>query len=184
MITLVNHSNYRQHIQRFLNGETSLAEEKALYAYFDRTDLPAEALKYREMFQWYACLPSLEKAPVAVPLAAETKRQSSRPRWIAVAASAAVLVGMLAALLHVAPHSHSISEPLLSHTSGYIIRDGVRITDPNVVLPAIANMERELDSSAAFFNEDIDRLSIDEQFMGSFGDDPEIATMIQAALQY
>lgn len=186
MIIPVTHANYRELIQRFLDGDTTIAEEKNLYAYFSRADLPEEALKYREMFQWYASLPALEKAPAEVPLRAEASanRQSMRARWIAVAASAAILVGMLATLLHLDPHSPVMPEPLLSTTSGYIIRDGVRITDPSVVFPAIENMERMLDISAASVDEDFDRLSIEDQIAASFGDDPEIASMINTALEY
>lgn len=187
MITPVTHANYRELIQRFLDGDTSIAEEKSLYAYFSRADLPEEAMKYREMFQWYASLPALGKASAETPLPAEAsaKGQSMRPRWIAVAASAAILVvGLLATLLHHSPQSHGVSESLLSHTSGYIIRDGVRITDPSVVLPAIEIMEREFDTSAASVMDDLDRLSAEDQVVAAFGDDPEIASMLQASLQY
>ena len=186
MITPVNHSNYRELLERFLDGDTTIAEEKNLYAYFSRADLPEEALKYREMFRWYASLPALKSLSAEAPTTAEpsTKRQSVRQRWIAVAASAAILVGVLASLLHIGHHSPVVSEPLLSSTSGYIIRNGVRITDPSVVLPAIENMERMLDIAAASVDEDFDRLSADDQFTTSFADDPEIASMIQTSYPY
>ena len=84
--------------------------------------------------------------------------------------------------------SHADSEPLLSYSDGYIISNGQRITDPDIVLPAIERAERELELSAASIREDLDRLSADDDMLlnatGSYGDDPEIASMIKTALHY
>lgn len=45
----INHNNYREWVERFLDAETTVAEERELYAYFSRPDLPEEANKYRRM---------------------------------------------------------------------------------------------------------------------------------------
>ena len=35
----IDHNNYRQWVERFLDAETTLAEERELYAYFSRPDV-------------------------------------------------------------------------------------------------------------------------------------------------
>jgi len=46
----ITDNNYNEWVDRFLNAETSMDEERALYAYFSQRHLPPEAEKYRRMF--------------------------------------------------------------------------------------------------------------------------------------
>ena len=72
-------------VARFLDGETTLEEERKLYAFFLHDDVPAELLKYQEMFRAYASI-----APKKV-----VKRRM-RPVWLRVAGiAAACLVAFL-----------------------------------------------------------------------------------------
>lgn len=44
-------------IEKFFNGETSLSEERRLYAYFNRGDIPVDLQCYRPIFSGFASLP-------------------------------------------------------------------------------------------------------------------------------
>ena len=44
----------RQLINRFLDGETTNAEEQMLYDYFAGEDIAPELMQYRDMFRWYS----------------------------------------------------------------------------------------------------------------------------------
>lgn len=51
----VNNENVEVLLQRFFDGETSCAEERALETYFcSGATLPPEVECYRDMFGWYA----------------------------------------------------------------------------------------------------------------------------------
>ena len=70
-------------VARFLDGETTLEEERKLYAFFQRDDVPEELKEYQEMFRAYAAIvPQTEKKRVM------------RPIWWRVASVAAVLLVM------------------------------------------------------------------------------------------
>lgn len=52
-------------IERFLEGETSNAEEQTLYRYFESGEVDPALEKYREMFKWYAAgMPEDSSIPV------------------------------------------------------------------------------------------------------------------------
>jgi len=44
-------------IEKFFEGETSLSEERRLYAYFNRGNIPADLQRYRPVFSGFASLP-------------------------------------------------------------------------------------------------------------------------------
>ena len=58
----INDTNISLWVEKFLDGETSCAEERELYRYFAQKRLPAEAEPYREMFKWYSSLLAGEAA--------------------------------------------------------------------------------------------------------------------------
>lgn len=75
-------------IERFLDAETTLEEERMLYAFFAQKNIPEEFEEYREMFVGYA------------EMAKETKVQKPKVRklrWLrplSIAASLALLIAM------------------------------------------------------------------------------------------
>lgn len=78
-------------VERFLDGETTLAEEKQLYDYFSQNENVDESLlPYAEYFRDMAVLPSPQKE----------EKPRKRPRWTirwtqwAVGAAAAVLISL------------------------------------------------------------------------------------------
>lgn len=68
-------------VARFLDGETTLEEERKLYAFFQREDVPADLKEYQEMFRGFAAL---------TPQQADEKRTARKmPLWVRVASMAA-----------------------------------------------------------------------------------------------
>ncbi|MBR1667738.1 MAG: hypothetical protein IJ693_05585 [Bacteroidaceae bacterium] len=66
---------------RFLDGETTLEEERRLYAFFQREDVPEDLKDYQEMFRGFASIAPKQDCQ---------KREAKRiPLWIRVASIAA-----------------------------------------------------------------------------------------------
>lgn len=57
----MNDINIRQLMERFLNAETTLEEERTLYEYFQGDDIADDLKPYREAFQGFAAVSSMEK---------------------------------------------------------------------------------------------------------------------------
>ena len=45
--------NIEEYINRFLEGETTNAEEQAIYRFFHAGDVPSHLMGYAPMFAWY-----------------------------------------------------------------------------------------------------------------------------------
>lgn len=69
----INDRNITRWVERFLDGDTTCAEENELYRYFSRRNLPAEVEQYREMFAWYSSLGGEQIQPELKPVKAENK---------------------------------------------------------------------------------------------------------------
>ncbi len=55
----MNETYIRQLVERFLNAETTLEEEKTLYNYFQGADIADDLMPYREMFQSFSAVSGL-----------------------------------------------------------------------------------------------------------------------------
>lgn len=113
----------RKLINKFLDGDTTLEEERALYAFFGQARIAGEFLPYREMFRDYAALPLLsgDMASVRVP------RQSPRGgRWVrriaGIAASALLVLGV--GMGYRAYENHLLAK---NYGGSYMIVNGKRI---------------------------------------------------------
>lgn len=51
---MMKEKEIQQLIERFLEGETSNAEEQVLYDYFENKEIAPDLMPYRKMFRWYA----------------------------------------------------------------------------------------------------------------------------------
>lgn len=132
-------------IGRFLDGETTNAEEQRLYDYFAGTRVASRLEKYRPMFSWYAGgmeEPLPESAPTAVP------RVRLIPLWLRTAACAAAAVLLIAGAA-VAYLRHASAERLYATYEGsYIVRGGKKITDLKAIMPELRRIEREASALA------------------------------------
>ena len=68
----MNDTNIRQLMERFLNAETTLEEERALYEYFQGDDIADDLKPYREAFQGFAAVSGMDKP----------EPQQQTPAWV------------------------------------------------------------------------------------------------------
>ena len=68
----MNDTNIRQLMERFLNAETTLEEERTLYEYFQGDDIADDLKSYREAFQGFAAVSGIDKP---IP-------QKQTPAWV------------------------------------------------------------------------------------------------------
>lgn len=195
MRNITDHSEITRLINRFLDGETSLDEEKTLYAFFSRPDVPGEFEPYRPMFGWYASLASQgeEKArsndddadravnsAATAPHTGRTRFRLLRPwQWASIAAMLALLftVGFFL-------RTPSIPEEYLAYEGSYIIRDGKKITDLRIVVPEILRTQQVVDESLKAINATFEEsdAAFDDAIVNSYDfTDPEIKEIISTA---
>ncbi len=105
-------------IERFLNGETTNGEERELYDFFAGADVPAHLEPYRAMFAWFDG-----------GLVADAPRSvgASRPRHRFVKVAVTVMAVAAALVVCLMPRQPE------TYIEGYIMRNGVMITDPEIV---------------------------------------------------
>lgn len=195
----INDNNYNEWVERFLDAETTLEQERELYAYFSRPDLPAEAERYRRMFGWYDSLaPSSASAPVATTAPAQaptaTAPSSSSPlrilplrpwQWAGIAAAVALLVTVGINLRHTSSDLGHIGDDGYIY-SGYIMRDGKKITDPTLISAEFDRVDRDIAGHLAAMDSHIDSYSeqAHKEIAASFDiDDPEIRELVWSALE-
>lgn len=116
-------------VEKFLEGRTSNAEERELYAWFRENEVPAEWQELKAMFEWYeAGMPEINNAhscqlsEQSTPVTQHTA--TSRPRrrvrmWLT--GTAITAAASIAALLWLTPTTPTID----IYEGSYIIEAGV-----------------------------------------------------------
>ena len=123
------HKHIYDLVEKFLEGRTSNAEERELYAWFRENEAPAEWQELRAMFEWYeegmpeinnAHSGQLSEQPTPVTQHTATSRPRRRVRmWLTGAALTAA--ASIAALLWLTPTPPAID----IYEGSYIIEAGV-----------------------------------------------------------
>jgi len=78
-------------IEKYFEGETSIAEEKELKAYFSSSDVAQHLEQYKPIFGYFSQAKQ-EQFTATIPL--QSKRKQKRLAWISVAASVVVMLGV------------------------------------------------------------------------------------------
>lgn len=123
------HKDIYDLVEKFLEGRTSNAEERELYAWFRENEVPAEWQELKAMFEWYeAGMPEINNAhsgqlseqPAPVTQHTTTSRPRRRVRmWLTGAAITAA--ASIAALFWLTPTTPTID----IYEGSYIIEAGV-----------------------------------------------------------
>ncbi len=126
--TKINTRNATDYVNRFLDGSTTSAEEKALYTFFARTpELPDELKGYRVMFAWYAAgMPGTpeEFAARYKPIA----HRLLRTEWRLWGSSAAAAVVLLVAGGYLFTHRHTaLPNGYEAYRGSYVMENGHRV---------------------------------------------------------
>lgn len=112
-------------IGKFFDGETTLDEERRIYDFFKRQDVPQRLAGYREMFSDFA----------ALPIANEAARPRRRTLWRVVASCAAVVMVAFGLWLY----GDIQKERMLARTyeGSYVIENGRRTDNLSDIMPEI-----------------------------------------------
>jgi hypothetical protein len=124
----IDKKNAEEWINRFLNGETSNAEEQELYRFFAGKDVPHRLRKYQSMFSWYA--EGMQQT------LADRKRHSKLRFYtvrLSIAAAILLTIGIGIRLYQDARFEEEYS----CYEGSYIIRNGKKITDLKQILPEL-----------------------------------------------
>ncbi len=117
-------NNEKEHIsnllERFMNGESTLAEEELLSRYFATHEVDAEWEPYKQMFAYF----DSGMADEAQPAAAKETEQAPQPnvvrlRWLRVAAAAVVALLLATGLWHLFGGSNELPQVDLDASPGY-----------------------------------------------------------------
>lgn len=148
-------NNVELYIDRFMEGETSNAEEKELYRFFaTEKDLPQHIAQYREMFAYFEsgldeslsaqALTEAEHstAKVVQLKPAETKKPKKRIFMFAasIAASIVLIFGISFGLLK------NDADELYTYEGSYVMQNGKRVTDKETLKLMIDNTMKEADN--------------------------------------
>lgn len=121
---MTDNRNLQALIDRFLDGQTTNAEEQQLYRYFAGEVAP-QWQKYQPMFRWYA-----EGMPEK---AARRIRLRPGMKGLAVAATVLLLFG-----IGFGWHRYRQPDDTYARYEGsYIIRNGQKLTDLSVIMPEL-----------------------------------------------
>ena len=133
----------RELVDRFFLGDTSLAEEQALYAYFAQEDIDPRLASYAPMFRDLAAA-RLASTP------AEAGRQPLRKRraltWRRIAAAAAVALAVAGGATAALRSYHEEEMLARCYEGSYVIKDGKRIDNLRRIRQQIEQTLRTADA--------------------------------------
>ena len=128
----ITNKNIEEYIQRFMEGETTNAEEQAIYRFFHTNEVPEHLKPYTDMFAWYEEGMPEEKLP----------KPKTRPLWVRIplelwsmGIAAMLVIGI--GLGIVLSFGNSTNEEWSCYEGSYVEVNGKRITDVETIMPII-----------------------------------------------
>ena len=128
----ITNKNIEEYIQRFMEGETTNAEEQAIYRFFHTEEVPEHLKPYTDMFAWYEEGMPEEKLP----------KPKTRPLWVRIplelwsmGIAAMLVIGI--GLGIVLSFDDSTNEEWSCYEGSYVEVNGKRITDVEAIMPII-----------------------------------------------
>ena len=128
----MTHKDIEKYIARFMEGETTNAEEQAIYRFFRTHEVPEHLKPYAPMFAWYEEGMPEEKLP----------KPKTRPLWkriplelwsMGIAAMLVIGIGLGIVL----SFGDSTNEEWSCYEGSYVEVNGKRITDVETIMPII-----------------------------------------------
>jgi hypothetical protein len=123
---IMNEKDIHILVNRFFEGKTSNEEEKELYSFFNQENIPLELKRYKLVFRYFEKFPSAGNAEMIFG-------GKVRPKfWTAVGIAAAFM-----AIVGLNIYKKLDNNRYNPYEGSYIIRNGVKITDPKTIRPEI-----------------------------------------------
>lgn len=128
----ITNKNIEEYIQRFMEGETTNAEEQAIYRFFHTEVVPEHLKPYADMFAWYEEGMPEEKLPT--PQARPLWKRIPLELWsMGIAAMLVIGIGLGIVL----SFGDSTNEEWSCYEGSYVEVNGKRITDVKTIMPII-----------------------------------------------
>ena len=128
----ITNKNIEEYIQRFMEGETTNAEEQAIYRFFHTEVVPEHLKPYANMFAWYEEGMPEEKLPT--PQARPLWKRIPLELW-SMGIAAVLVIGI--GLGIVLSFGDSTNEEWSCYEGSYVEVNGKRITDVKTIMPII-----------------------------------------------
>ncbi|GHT75279.1 hypothetical protein AGMMS50262_10110 [Bacteroidia bacterium] len=116
-------------VERFFDGSTSNEEEQELYRFFSGENIPEQLLPYRPVFAYFETGIKNENWNESKIKTVKSTRKRTL-FWVGIAASLLILIVLR--MFYVEQ-----TKAFNPYEGSYIIRKGVKITDPKIVRPEI-----------------------------------------------
>ena len=129
----ITNRNIEEYIHRFMEGETTNAEEQAIYRFFQKGDIPIHLKPYSDMFAWYEEGMPEEKLPKPTP----------QPIWKCIPPQlrsmriAAILFIAIGLGIMLSFNNNNNQEDWACYEGSYVEVNGKRITDIKTIMPII-----------------------------------------------
>ena len=128
----VTRNNIEEYIHRFMEGETTNAEEQAIYRFFRTDDVPEHLKSYTDMFIWYE--EGMPEEELSKPKAQPLWKRIPLEIWSTGIAAMLVIGIGLGIVLSFGDNQH---EDWSCYEGSYVEVNGKRITDIETILPVI-----------------------------------------------
>lgn len=127
-------------LERFFDGQTSNEEEQELYGFFAGPDVPEHLAPYKPVFDYF-------ETGIVQELAAPDKEKVSFASRFSLKRWGWVVAGAAASLLLFLVYSSGSRQPAAfnPYEGSYIVRNGVRITNMETILPVLEMTVREVE---------------------------------------
>lgn len=123
---MTQRKHIEQLVEKFLDGRTTNAEERELYAWFRSNDVGEEWAELKAMFAWYEAGMPEQEAELKPHLERRSPRSERRGLWIAVGAVAGVAASVVVALTVWLTFNNSQHNDLSIYAGSYIVDGGIR----------------------------------------------------------
>ena len=128
----VTRNNIEEYIHRFMEGETTNAEEQAIYRFFRTEEVPEHLKPYTDMFTWYN--EGMPEEKLSKPKIQPLWKRLPLEIWsMGIAAMLVIGIGLGIVL----SFDNGQHEEWSCYEGSYVEVDGKRITDIETILPII-----------------------------------------------
>lgn len=157
----VTKNNIEEYIRRFLEGETTNAEEQAIYRFFRTGEVPEHLKPYTEMFVWYdEGMPEEQQQPQ--PKAQPVWKRIPLELWsMGIAAMLVIGIG-LGVVLSFGDGQH---EDWSCYEGSYVEVNGKRITDIETIMPIILETLAEAEAIERNIEERLAKIQDTENYI-------------------
>ena len=129
----VTRNNIEEYVHRFMEGETTNAEEQDIYRFFHTDDVPEHLKSYTDMFIWYE--EGMPEKKLTESKVQSFSKQHQIPYIWNISIAAMLILGIgLGIILSFDKGQH---EEWACYEGSYVEVNGKRITDIETILPII-----------------------------------------------